>query len=306
MRSLPFPRFLLAAASLALTTGAAHALTDAQKCESVKHGAVAKYAQCRLKADATYAKTLDAPKRTAAYDLCAQKLALAYAKVEAAYGGSCPVAGDQTAVEAFVEDCTAKARDWTAGGLSAPLVFTRFPVTGQTTCFSTSGTSVPCAGTGQDGEVQAGAAARFTDNGDGTVTDGNSGLMWEKLTDDGGIHDQDATYTWSDAVTVKIAALNTAGFAGYDDWRLPNVRELQSLVHYGVYGPAVSGAFDTGCASGCDGLACSCTPFGTVTWSSTSHVGASGYAWSIYFGDGQQSAVGKTGPATVRAVRGGR
>lgn len=55
----------------------------------------------------------------------------------------------------------------------------------------------------------------FTDNGDGTITDNRTGLMWEKLSDDGSIHDKDTTYTWHNAGT-KITALNGGGgFAGY-------------------------------------------------------------------------------------------
>ena len=64
-----------------------------------------------------------------------------------------------------------------------------FPATGQTTCWTpsrctssgcTSAGVVPCAGTGQDGDIRAGRALSYTDNGDGTITDNNTGLMWEK------------------------------------------------------------------------------------------------------------------------------
>ena len=44
--------------------------------------------------------------------------------------------------------------------------------------------------------MQAGATLSYTDNSDGTITDNNTGLMWEKKDDSGGIHDQDNTYTW--------------------------------------------------------------------------------------------------------------
>ena len=56
------------------------------------------------------------------------------------------------------------------------------PKTGQTTCRE-AGNIIDCAGTGQDGEIQAGVEwpfPRFTDNGDGTVTDNLTGLMWLK------------------------------------------------------------------------------------------------------------------------------
>jgi hypothetical protein len=55
---------------------------------------------------------------------------------------------------------------------------------------------IPCAGTGQDGDLQTGAARSYTDNGDGTITDNTTGLMWEKITDDGSIHDVNNVYTW--------------------------------------------------------------------------------------------------------------
>lgn len=57
------------------------------------------------------------------------------------------------------------------------------PQTGQKTCYDTSGNVIPCTGTGQDGEIQAGVpwpSPRFTDNGNGTVTDKLTGLMWLK------------------------------------------------------------------------------------------------------------------------------
>ena len=62
----------------------------------------------------------------------------------------------------------------------------QFPATGQTTGF------LP----GDDGNIQAGATLSYTDNGDGTITDNNTKLMWEKKSDDGGLHDKDNTYVW--------------------------------------------------------------------------------------------------------------
>lgn len=71
--------------------------------------------------------------------------------------------------------------------------------------------------------------------------------MWEKLSDDDSIHDVDTTHNWTAAVTTKVAGLNSATFAGYSDWRLPNVNELQSLNNYGAVGPSVHAAFNTTC-----------------------------------------------------------
>ena len=59
----------------------------------------------------------------------------------------------------------------------------QLPRTGQTKCYDTSGTQISCTGTGQDGEIQAGVAwpsPRFVDNGNETVTDNLTGIMWSK------------------------------------------------------------------------------------------------------------------------------
>jgi hypothetical protein len=66
----------------------------------------------------------------------------------------------------------------------------------------------PCFG--QDGDIQAGADLRYVDNGDGTITDLNTLLVWEKKSDDGSIHDQNAGHTWDNAFAVHVAGLNQA------------------------------------------------------------------------------------------------
>jgi hypothetical protein len=120
--------------------------------------------------------------------------------------------------------------------LSADLSFggtVGLPKTGQTTCYDTAGNVILCVGTGEDGDIQAGVpwpAPRFTDNGNGTVTDNLTGLMWFK---DGNCL---GTKNWQEALD-EVADLNenpanyTCGgyTATYDDWVLPNVNELESL-----------------------------------------------------------------------------
>jgi hypothetical protein len=64
----------------------------------------------------------------------------------------------------------------------------------------------------------------FTDNGDGTVTDSATGLMWTK--EDGGIG-----MKWEEALAF-VQEKNSENHLGYDDWRLPNAKELQSIVDY--------------------------------------------------------------------------
>ena len=128
--------------------------------------------------------------------------------------------------------------------------------------------------------------------------------MWEKLSDDGGIHDQNNRYVWADATDVKVAALNAAGYAGHSDWRLPSLVELQSIINTGYSNPTVSPAFNTGCAPGCTVLNCSCT-LSSGYWSSSTYAGFPANAWYVGFDDGGTGAGSKAADGYVRAVRGG-
>jgi hypothetical protein len=181
----------------------------------------------------------------------------------------------------------------------------KFPATGQTTCYDSSGSVITCAGTGQDGDIQAGATLSYTDKGDGTIKDRNTGLIWEKKSDDGTIHDLNTTYTWANAFDVHIAGLNEgSGFAGHTDWRLPNVKELQSIIDYENEDNAVALAFYTGCVPGITVLTGSCTQ-GSFYWSSTSYASSPDFAWGVDFYGGTVSADFKSYNHFVRAVRGG-
>ncbi len=85
---------------------------------------------------------------------------------------------------------------------------------------------------GQDAQFN-GYQPDYTDNGDGTVTDNVTGLMWQKSPDfnaDGKIDYSDKK-SYADA----LAAADTFSLAGYNDWRLPSIKELYSLImFYGV------------------------------------------------------------------------
>jgi len=99
------------------------------------------------------------------------------------------------------------------------------PKTGQTKCYDTEGVEIPCPGTGQDGDIQAGVAwpePRFADNGDGTMIDNLTGLMWTK---DANL--PNSPVTWQQA----LDRANSLTLADYSDWRLPNVNELESLIN---------------------------------------------------------------------------
>ncbi len=181
--------------------------------------------------------------------------------------------------------------------------------TGQTECYNAAGTAVSCVGTAQDGELQLGAARSFTDNGDGTITDETTGLQWEKLSDDGSVHDWNSQYTWEDAFG-KTDALNAASFAGHSDWRLPNRFELETLVNLAApipleSDPATYSIFHGGCALGCPPTTCSCTR-SNFYWSSTTLARFPAMAWCMSFIDGATDSDLKT-PSThfARAVRSG-
>lgn len=180
---------------------------------------------------------------------------------------------------------------------------------GQDKCYSQVGVEVDCAGTGQDGETQSGVALDYTDNGNGTITDDSTGLVWEKLDDsnldgDAGIHDKDRTYTFA-AANEKVATFNTFSFGGRNDWRIPNVRELASILNYGKYSPAVSGVFHSSCTSGCKTTTCSCTGTMTPYWSSTPYANLKAYSWMVSFVDGQMVVTPRTTALYVRLVAGG-
>lgn len=107
--------------------------------------------------------------------------------------------------------------------------------TGQATCYNAAGGVLPsCTATGQDGEFTAGTpwpSPRFgvndcgtlADTTDDVITDNLTGLMWPRQ---GNLF---ATQSWADAV----ASANGLSLCGHTDWRLPNRRELRSLVNYG-------------------------------------------------------------------------
>ena len=126
----------------------------------------------------------------------------------------------------------------------------------------------------------------------------------EKLSDDGSVHDKDNQYTWADAFDVKIRALNEQRFAGREDWRVPNVRELESLLDYAKVAPAVSSAFNSACAPGCTAATCSCT-VSAFHWSSTTYQYDQSFAWGIIFVNGNMNSGPKVNAYPVRAVRGG-
>lgn len=179
------------------------------------------------------------------------------------------------------------------------------PKTGQTTCSNAAGTTISCTGTGQDGHLKLGVTRSFVDNGDGTITDEATGLMWEKLSNDGTNHDFDLAYTWTQAFALKVAQLNAFSFAGHTDWRVPNRFEMDTLRDLGASNPATHSVFRTACPPGCTVFTCSCTP-SECFWTSTSDHDPPSYAWLVNMDYGYSDSSDKIGSTCrVRGVRGG-
>ncbi len=119
----------------------------------------------------------------------------------------------------------------------------RILATGQTQCFDKAGRVVACDSSefpGQDGFYQKGCPSnnRFLNNGDNTVTDTFTGLMWQRNTANTG----EDKLTWMQA----LQFCEDLEFAGYKDWRLPNVRELSSIVNYNRANQAINSVFVVG------------------------------------------------------------
>ena len=148
------------------------------------------------------------------------------------------------------------------------------PKTGQTTSYAT----------GDDGDLQMGVEwpdPRFTDNSDGTVTDNLTGLIWLQDANRFGAK------TWADALS-DCNSLADDGVALTDgstpgDWRLPNTKELQSLIHFGYTGPSLPNTAGTGQWTSGD-------PFTYVQssyyWSATTDASGTGRAWRVYMNYG--------------------
>jgi hypothetical protein len=301
-------RIIRSIIGVALAASMSVAATPAEICQAGKNRAAGTLTACRHKAYAKFVVTTDTARRDADLAKCAARHAATSQALEAkavAQGGTCRTVGDADEVHFYVEDYTADVAAALAG---APLdggVHGWRTRTGQTACWNQAGTPIACAGTGQDGELRQGLSPFFFDFGVGTIVDTRTGLTWEKQSDDGSIHDRDAKYTWADAFT-KVAALNAMRFAGYADWRVPNVNELHSLVSYSTTNPATPLTFNFGCTPGCTVLTCSCSAPGLgLHWMSNTAQPGFGNAWGLRLSDGTLFTPTTAATYAVRAVRGG-
>lgn len=153
------------------------------------------------------------------------------------------------------------------------------PKTGQTTCYDESGNVIDCAGTGQDGDIQAGVdwpEPRFEDNGDGTITDHLTGLIWLKNAGCAGSMNWYDALTWCNNLANGSCGLTDGSAA--EEWRLPNIIELESLVNAEASNPGVwlnSQGFSNVQSSS-----------SSYYWSATTYSYHTSSAWYVYMGFG--------------------
>jgi hypothetical protein len=126
------------------------------------------------------------------------------------------------------------------------------------------------------------SATSFTDNSDGTVTDQKTGLMWQQATSSSMI-DWEASLTYCEDLTL----------ASQSDWRLPNIKELGSIVDGSQSGPPIDTTAFPGAQS-------------SNYWSSTTHVDYTSEAWNVDFNGGHAGYHSKSYGGYVRCVRGGQ
>ena len=145
------------------------------------------------------------------------------------------------------------------------------------------------------------AWAAFTDNGDGTITDSTTGLVWDKCsrgqvwdntTPPGTCTGAASQHDWA-AALAEARAANSASHRGHADWRLPNRTELESLVQINAVSPAIDGTYFPATPS-------------NWYWTSTTFAPNPANAWLVDFYDGSTNAGYKASPVHVRLVRSGQ
>lgn len=144
-----------------------------------------------------------------------------------------------------------------------------------------------------DGVSETSPSARFTVNGDGTVSDLQTGLMWQQCSFGQTFNDElnqceGATQqlNWGEA----LRGASNSELAAYTDWQVPNIKELASILEHQCVQPSINETvfFDTQLNN---------------YWSSTSGVSRADLAWVYQFDKGLNSLHAKTSDIFLRLVR---
>ncbi|MGK5094645.1 DUF1566 domain-containing protein [Deltaproteobacteria bacterium TL4] len=113
------------------------------------------------------------------------------------------------------------------------------------------------------------------------MQDQGTGLTWQK--GDGGDMDWESALSYCEGLSLE----------GYSDWRLPNIKELHSLVDYSTYNYSIQTTYFSSFSS-------------TYYWSSTTEADFDYYKWLVGFDYGVINGNGSSGMEGVRCVRGGQ
>lgn len=139
--------------------------------------------------------------------------------------------------------------------------------------------------------------SQLTDNSNGTITDTATGLMWKKcmegVTGNSCATGAAAVFTWQTALQQPGVVNNSGGFAGHTDWRLPNIKELISIVEEKCYNPSINLTRFPNTPS-------------SVVWSGSPYAGDSVSAWVVDFNVGNSGYISRSNSFQVRLVRGGQ
>ena len=164
--------------------------------------------------------------------------------------------------------------DWMTSTCASGLLCERFPAP---SCVDPNWAEWPIPNSSKEASAGAPNAEGYTDNGDNTVTDKVTGLMWQQQ------------FVTSYNQSMAAAYCPTLTLGGHHDWRLPTVIELASLIDVGSIPTINTTAFPN-------------TP-GEIFWSSTVNVQSSDYAWYVDFNSGLTDGIFTTLQFNVRCVR---
>ncbi|KPA12932.1 secreted protein containing DUF1566, partial [Candidatus Magnetomorum sp. HK-1] len=197
----------------------------------------------------------------------------------------------------------------------------RIPDTGQIKCYDNE-KEIPCSDDsfyGQDASynINPQSFTKLDSQGNDLpdssaewtmIRDNVTGLIWEGKTDDGSVHDKDSKYTWfdnnpetnlgdsgvnGDGTDTEdfIRVLNDSQYGGFSDWRLPTMRELESIVNYGEFKPYINPNYFSKIMP-------------SFYWSSNTCIYNNSTVWGLFFDSSSGFTSSKSSLNYVRAVRG--